>query len=211
MENIHAIAAPEHESWEEVGGHPVLDFVNTVHDWTTPERRDYLQNFEDLLDWCQQAGLIGAVDRRSLAAGNANGKASAMVEARALRESLHAVFQAVARGTALPQAALNDLNSLVRKTVAWRKLAVCNTGDHLVMPSWDFNGAPANALLGPIVWQALDLLENGPMDRIKECPPPEGCGWLFVDTSKNRSRQWCSMKTCGNLSKVRRFRDKRRD
>jgi predicted RNA-binding Zn ribbon-like protein len=31
-----------------------------------------------------------------------------------------------------------------------------------------------------------------------------GCGWLFLDTSKNHSRRWCSMDACGNQAKARR-------
>jgi len=34
--------------------------------------------------------------------------------------------------------------------------------------------------------------------------PGEGCGWLFFDTSKNRSRRWCAMEDCGNRAKARR-------
>jgi predicted RNA-binding Zn ribbon-like protein len=42
-------------------------------------------------------------------------------------------------------------------------------------------------------------------DRLKRCANRD-CGWVFVDTSKNRSRQWCEMRTCGNRANVRRFR-----
>jgi predicted RNA-binding Zn ribbon-like protein len=34
--------------------------------------------------------------------------------------------------------------------------------------------------------------------------PGEGCGWLFFDASKNRSRRWCAMEDCGNRAKARR-------
>ena len=74
---------------------------------------------------------------------------------------------------------------------------------------WDFEGARADTLLGPVAWEAIGLLTGEKMKRLKECPAPDGCGWLFLDLSKNRSRQWCSMKTCGNNAKVKRFRKKR--
>lgn len=32
------------------------------------------------------------------------------------------------------------------------------------------------------------------------------CGADFIDKSKNGTRRWCSMKTCGNRSKVRAHR-----
>ena len=131
-------------------------------------------------------------------------KAAAFVEVRKLRGSLHELFAAVARGEALPAGALEHLNEVVRKTVKWRRLAACND-DTGIACQWDFDDAPAMALLGPVAWKAAELLELGPLDRLKECPA-DTCGWLFVDTSRNRSRTWCSMATCGNNAKVRRFR-----
>jgi hypothetical protein len=43
------------------------------------------------------------------------------------------------------------------------------------------------------------------MDRIKICPA-DSCRWAFYDTSRNRSRQWCSMRVCGNRAKSRAHR-----
>jgi predicted RNA-binding Zn ribbon-like protein len=42
-------------------------------------------------------------------------------------------------------------------------------------------------------------------ERLKRCANRD-CGWIFVDASKNRSRQWCETRTCGNRANVRRFR-----
>ena len=73
----------------------------------------------------------------------------------------------------------------------------------------DFSAAPAEtALLGPIAWSAVDLLRSGRFERVKRCPGP-GCGWLFFDHSKNNSRRWCDMATCGNRTKGRRHRARR--
>ncbi|HAT18121.1 MAG TPA: hypothetical protein DCS76_10030 [Gemmatimonadetes bacterium] len=38
----------------------------------------------------------------------------------------------------------------------------------------------------------------------------DGCLWLFIDKSRNRSRRWCDMADCGNQAKVRRFRERAR-
>jgi predicted RNA-binding Zn ribbon-like protein len=46
-------------------------------------------------------------------------------------------------------------------------------------------------------------------DLADEIMPP-GCGWVFYDRSKNRSRRWCEQATCANLMKVRRFHQKHR-
>ena len=43
------------------------------------------------------------------------------------------------------------------------------------------------------------------LDRVKICPADD-CRWAFYDTSRNRSRQWCSMEVCGNRAKARAHR-----
>jgi predicted RNA-binding Zn ribbon-like protein len=53
-----------------------------------------------------------------------------------------------------------------------------------------------------IVEAAVALLVSDAMLRVKSCPT---CGWLFLDVSKNRSRRWCSMDTCGAVAKARRY------
>ncbi len=45
----------------------------------------------------------------------------------------------------------------------------------------------------------------GELERVKICPADE-CRWAFYDTSRNGSRQWCSMATCGNRAKARAHR-----
>ena len=65
---------------------------------------------------------------------------------------------------------------------------------------WD--GVVASAL--PAV---LHLLEEN--QRLQTCANPD-CRWLFVDRSKNHSRIWCDMGTCGSRAKMARYRDRKR-
>jgi predicted RNA-binding Zn ribbon-like protein len=53
---------------------------------------------------------------------------------------------------------------------------------------------------GIIAWSALDLLRSDELARLKQCPPDD-CHWLFIDRTKNGSRRWCDMGTCGNRAK----------
>jgi hypothetical protein len=48
---------------------------------------------------------------------------------------------------------------------------------------------------------------EGRIDRVKICPADD-CRWAFYDISRNRSRQWCSMKECGNRAKARAHRQR---
>jgi predicted RNA-binding Zn ribbon-like protein len=48
------------------------------------------------------------------------------------------------------------------------------------------------------------LLTSDQVHRIAQCHDADGCGWLFLDHSRSRARQWCSMADCGNRAKARR-------
>jgi predicted RNA-binding Zn ribbon-like protein len=65
-------------------------------------------------------------------------------------------------------------------------------------------GALAALLAGVAVARA-----NGTWARLKACSADD-CQWAFYDRSKNRSGRWCSMRTCGNRTKTRAYRTRRR-
>jgi predicted RNA-binding Zn ribbon-like protein len=77
--------------------------------------------------------------------------------------------------------------------------AVCSS-DALAPASGGIRGA-----LGKIVAAAATARIKGTWGRLKICPADD-CQWAFYDTSRNRSKRWCSMEVCGNRSKVRAFR-----
>jgi predicted RNA-binding Zn ribbon-like protein len=54
-----------------------------------------------------------------------------------------------------------------------------------------------------VALSAARLYSSPQASRVRECQS-SGCGWLFLDLSKNRSRKWCSMSDCGNVEKARR-------
>jgi predicted RNA-binding Zn ribbon-like protein len=159
-----------------------LDFVNTVDPRHTTPREEQLPDYAALLEWARQAG-IEASPLPPAAASRAH------EEAIALRETLYAIFGAVARGEAPPANALSHLNDeLVRRPRRITNGFAWATGD----------------VLAPIVWSAAELLTSGPLERVRECPGDDTCGWLFLDTSRNGSRRWCDMRSCGNRAKARR-------
>src|SRR5438093_1265585 len=61
--------------------------------------------------------------------------------------------------------------------------------------------------LAPVIKSTVDLLTSPAIDRVRTCAA-DTCEWLFLDTTKNRTRRWCDMKVCGNREKVRRFRSR---
>jgi predicted RNA-binding Zn ribbon-like protein len=165
-----------------VAGSLCLDFVNTVDPRHAPQREERLADYAAVLEWARQAG-IEASPLEAAAASRVH------EEAIALRETLYAIFGAVARGEAPPDDALRHLND----ELARRPRRITERF------AW-----VADDVLAPIVWSAAELLTNGPLERVRECPGDDTCGWLFLDTSRNGSRRWCDMRTCGNRAKARR-------
>jgi predicted RNA-binding Zn ribbon-like protein len=169
-----------------VAGSLCLDFVNTVDPRKATPQEERLPDYAAVLDWARQAGIEGS-PLRPLVASRAH------EEAIALRETLYAIFAAVARGGAPPADALRHLNDeLARRP---RKIA----------DGFAWEPAAGDDVLAPIVWSAAELLTSGPLERVRECAGDDDtCGWLFLDTSRNGSRRWCDMRTCGNRAKARR-------
>ncbi len=75
---------------------------------------------------------------------------------------------------------------------------------------WDAGGDVLARPLWALARSAADLLTSPRLSRVRECPGEDGCGWLFLDTSKNGSRRWCSMQGCGSRAKARRYAGRRR-
>jgi predicted RNA-binding Zn ribbon-like protein len=193
---------------ERLGNHPVLDFINTVHNRHAPAPAEYLATFEDLVDWHELIGLITKADGRELreeARAHPRKAAAAHRAAIELRELLHAIFLALVQGRQPSAGELCDLNAALNRL---RPCCLLAAGERALEWRWDIDTDQPETLLGPLVESAAALLTSDKLNRIRECPAPHGCGWLFLDTSKNGSRNWCSMKTCGNLAKVRRHRGK---
>ena len=86
-----------------------------------------------------------------------------------------------------------------------RQLAHSGTGYawQIELGRLDGAGLPIPVLLAPVVWSAADLMVGSGRRRIRQCANSE-CLWLFIDGSKNGTRRWCDMASCGNRAKARR-------
>jgi predicted RNA-binding Zn ribbon-like protein len=55
------------------------------------------------------------------------------------------------------------------------------------------------------------VLRMADLAGLRRCPPDAGgCGWVFLDHSRNGSRRWCRMADCGTTAKARRLTERRR-
>jgi predicted RNA-binding Zn ribbon-like protein len=63
--------------------------------------------------------------------------------------------------------------------------------------------SPAGRALSPLVGALMAAQADGSWARVKACAR-DSCRWLFYDTTRNRSRTWCTNSTCGSREKAKR-------
>lgn len=188
-----------------LGGELPLDFTNTVA-WHAPARpRERFTSYAALVAWGRRAGILSEGEAEALLAeaGRHPADANAVLDrALALRATLHRVFSAAASAAPPPPADLASLNAALSEALGHLRIVYQAEGYR-----WEWmDGQQALArVLWPVVRAAADLLASAELERVRQCPG-EGCGWLFVDRSRNQRRRWCEMAHCGNLAKVRRHR-----
>lgn len=196
------------ETLDIAGGELVLAFTDTV-DWRMSEQpEEFLIGFADLVEWGQDVGVLtdATADHLREEARRRPSEAQGVLEgAIVLREAIYRVFEALAHGRSPSSEDLDVLNGALSRALARLRLVLTAKG-----PAWDWNDDDdgLDRMLWPVVRQAADLLTSQRLDRVGQCP---GCGWLFLDQSRNRSRRWCSMAVCGNRAKARRHYERQRE
>ena len=181
-----------------------LDFVNTVDPRHSGERRDFLADYAALVRWARHAGALSAAEERALLtrAPDAAAAKRAHAAALALREALYDLFAPQDVSAARRREALAVFNRAVAS--AYAMACVRPDGEGFAW-AWREDAAAADRPLWSVVRSAAELLTSDALGRVRECPGESGkCGWLFLDTTKNATRRWCSMGGCGNRAKARR-------
>lgn len=190
-----------------LGGDVVLDFVNTVPWRLDPDRTiDRLPDAAAVIGWVAAVGLLesGHVERLSAEAAADPSAADAIAaQVRALRELLHRLLQPIAVGEA-PEAAECD-------GVRGAMTDALNHADIVsVVPlRWSVPVRSVADLPRLVALSAWRLLQFDDLTRLRQCRDA-GCGWLFLDRSKNASRVWCNAADCGNRDRVRRHQQRHR-
>jgi len=188
-----------------VGGRLFLDFINTVGGRSDVEIIERLDEFEDLLAWSGRTEILTEAETRNLLKRVPKSEAEAVLRrAIDLREALYRLSLAIIAGN---NPASADVDSLNREAViARRHQELTSTADGIFWTWIKEKNAP-DKMLWTVADSAAEFFTDGDLTRLRKCGG-DNCAWLFEDTTRNRSRTWCDMKDCGNLAKVRRFRQK---
>jgi predicted RNA-binding Zn ribbon-like protein len=185
-----------------VGGHPALDLVNTVSWRHDPGRwRENLAVPLDLLTWAHRAAIIDEhqLTAMRLAIGQDVETAAAVLgRVHELREQLYHHLadcvdhpggeQQIRNGSPLHRAFADAVTTSSLAGTPGR---------------WTLQARSLEDLPRVLALHGLDLVQTMPRDRLRRCDD-DGCGWLFLDTTRNHSRRWCSSGDCGNRDRARR-------
>lgn len=185
-----------------MGGHPVLDFANTVAWRTDPTRR--AERVTGAAAWARWAAATGLLTphqstelREALAAAEQEETERQLAALRSLRALIWPVLDALVDGGPPPPTPWSALR---------RSILTAHQNAELA-PAFPLRWQPGTGQLADLghalALQAEALLGDPSLTRIRRCEGP-GCGWFFLDRSRSGTRRWCSSGDCGNRDRARR-------
>ncbi|WP_405084206.1 CGNR zinc finger domain-containing protein [Microbispora sp. NBC_01389] len=163
------------------------DFVNT---YDVEGDADELASPADLSVWLRERGLTGDGDRAS---------DEDLAVAAHLREGLRAALRHNHDGGPY------DGPVGLEAALAGLPVRVTLSGG---TPALEPTASGVAGGLARLAAQIPAAHADGTWSRLKVCAEST-CQWAFIDSSKNRSRSWCSMRVCGNRTKTRAYRARR--
>ncbi|MBN3733811.1 hypothetical protein G3N98_23180 [Burkholderia sp. Tr-20390] len=178
-----------------------IDFANTLYWRGSDPPTETFGTMDDLLAWCrEQASVPAGLAEACRAYGEGEGEPAMLAHALALREALYRLFLAQAEQREPQADDLALLGGFLAEAAPRVALARIDGGY-----AWRIGEGRATLarLLSPVLWSAIDLLGGARLAKVKRCAN-DACQWLFIDDSKNGSRRWCSMSSCGNRAKAYR-------
>ena len=177
-----------------VGNRSCLYFVNTVNRLPSTGPDEFLADEDALSAWARRLDLpTSKSDTNDL-----------LEKALFLREALYRIFYAVAHSDQVPENDLETLKMFYLDALEQARLEL--SGSEFV---WNVAEKFPYALLHTLAFDAMELLQSELIERVRYCQNEE-CNWLFLDTSRSRTKRWCSVQGCGNRMRVRRFTQKQR-
>ena len=187
-----------------VGSEIAFDLTNTSSGRGGPRHLEHLRTAEDVIRWARHARIINPSEAAWLETEAAKYSVLArrlLKRTLELREIIYKIGAELAAGKLAPGHQIDELTQIHASCIARAKLVP--HGSAFVW-SWLAEDGPVERILGPIALSALTLLTQANLSRIKQCQG-DHCGWIFFDTTKNKSRRWCEMEVCGNRAKQKRL------
>lgn len=123
-----------------------------------------------------------------------------------LRGVLRELVATIASGQPVPARLVDGLNRFLDAGRVRHRLASIDDSVAVAVVADPHDSA---AIAEAVALSAAEFLASGERHRLKQCDN-DGCRWVFYDSTKNASRRWCDSRLCGNVDKVRRYRERQR-
>ena len=190
--------------WDFYAGRLPLDFANTAYWHASNQPLETIEDYHDLVAWSQEAQLLNKSEAASLLvnAEDAPKEATkALQKVVSIRDVIYRIIAAVAEGEEPNESDLGIFNQALAAGMEKTKIITTSNGFEW---TWGKSDRAFDQMLWPILRATAELLTSQDIKRVGQCADDRGCGYLFYDTSRNHSRRWCSMDSCGNRAKAQR-------
>ncbi len=181
-----------------VGNHPCLDLINTQM-IVQGNPTDLLGGCEDLVTWLVQARVVEKVQAAVVMTQWSHEDQEQLFEQGIkFRGTLREMVKRIVARKSIPHSAVEFINQVLSRCPGYPQLVYKNGG---YTRQFQSQAAQKDGILAPLAEAASDLVCSGNLSLVKKCGNP-ACILYFYDTTKNHTRNWCSMQLCGNRIKV---------
>ncbi|WP_193099407.1 CGNR zinc finger domain-containing protein [Burkholderia sp. Z1] len=184
-----------------VGGHPALDFLNTVADTGKSRDEDKLVDWPAVHAWAGQSGLLAPADLARLLRHARQDRPDALAALHHFREDAYAAIAHLTAGGGSAGARAADRLAVAIREAIGRSAFDAVDGRF----AWRPDARAASRWLDAAALGFEQLLRSDDFARVRQCGR---CTWFFVDRGRGVGRRWCDMRTCGNRAKVEAFRER---
>ena len=185
-----------------VGGHPALDFLNTVADTGKTRDDDKFVDWAAVRAWAGKSGLLAEADLTRFLRHPRQDGGDELAALHGFRDDAYAALAHLTAGDggSAGARAANRLAEAIRDAIG-RSTFDAVDGRF----AWRPDARAASRWVDAAALGFEHLLRSDDFARIRQCGR---CTWFFVDRGRGVGRRWCDMRTCGNRAKVEAFRER---
>ncbi len=198
---MDATPDPSEHAWSEadyVGGHPVLDFLNTVADTGKTRISDKIATWPALRAWAGGSTLLSQSELAAFLRVPALDGEGELARLHGLRENAYEAMLGLSHQSGPGRQALARLEGSIREALVRSRF---QTGAGRLR--WRPDPGSPRRWHDAIALGCEELLRGEEVARLRQCAR---CTWLFLDRGRGAGRRWCDMRTCGNRAKAEAFR-----
>jgi len=179
--------------FDHVGGHPLIDFVNTK---MTPGGQlvDQLARNGDVVAWMVDVGMI----EEGTVLFSVSDAQDLLDEVRAFRQQMRDMLAAIVAEQPVAEETIGVINA---QLVHWKATPQLIKTDNVYKRPFAYKLTGSAQLLALLTYTAAQFVTDVDFRYVKQCDKST-CIRYFLDTSRNHSRRWCSMEGCGNRNKA---------